>query len=223
MQSLFHGSNKIIRRPQYGKGNPFNDYGLGFYCTREPEIAKEWACSSQDNGFSNEYQLDDGNLSCLNLNGNEFHILNWLAVLMENRRIELTTPLLINARQYLLDNFLPDYKGYDLIQGYRADDSYFSFTRAFLSNSITLEQLSRAMRLGKLGEQIVLRSPKAFNAITFVGASPVDASVYHVKRTSRDNEARQSFVKMLSEQTTDSAIYISTIIREKWTNDDPRL
>ena len=40
---LYHGSSFIIERPEFGKGNPFNDYGLGFYCTETLELAKEWS------------------------------------------------------------------------------------------------------------------------------------------------------------------------------------
>lgn len=58
------------------------------------------------------------------------------------------------------DNFLIDITGYDVIIGYRADDSYFSFARAFINNEISLTQLSYAMKLGKLGEQIVLKVQK---------------------------------------------------------------
>ena len=107
--------------------------------------------------------------------------------------------------------------------GYRADDSYFSFSRAFLTNGITLEQLRRAMRLGKLVEQVVLRSPAAFDALSFVKAIPVDASIYHVRRLSRDRNARENYKKMLTEMPTGNEIYVSTIINEKWSNDDPRL
>ena len=39
---LYHGSDHIIERPIYGKGNVHNDYGLGFYTTWDLEIAKEW-------------------------------------------------------------------------------------------------------------------------------------------------------------------------------------
>lgn len=41
---LYHGSEKIVETPQFGAGNPRNDYGLGFYCTQNLELAKEWAC-----------------------------------------------------------------------------------------------------------------------------------------------------------------------------------
>lgn len=43
--TLYHGSTLIIEHPQFGKGNPFDDYGRGFYCTETLEVAKEWACS----------------------------------------------------------------------------------------------------------------------------------------------------------------------------------
>ena len=223
MDTLYHGSNQIIRVPVYGKGNPNNDYGPGFYCTREQELAMEWACAEADGGFANEYLLDTEGLACLHLNGGGYHILNWLAILLENRRFDLPTPLSVRARNYILDTFLPDYKHYDMIEGYRADDSYFSFSRAFLANGITLEQLGRAMRLGKLGEQVALRTPAAFDAISFCGAEPADASIYHLRRQSRDKRAREDFKTMLTETPSAGEIYISDIINEKWDNDDPRL
>lgn len=223
METLYHGSNQIIRKPTYGKGNPENDYGLGFYCTREPELAMEWACVTDNDGFANEYQLETEGLTCLRLNMAGYHILNWLAILLENRRFDLSSPISIRARDYILNAFLPDYRNYDLIEGYRADDSYFSFSRAFLANGITLEQLRRAMRLGKLGEQVVLRTPAAFDAISFIQATPVDASIYHIKRMSRDRTAREDFRKILTEMPETDEIYVSTIINEKWENDDPRL
>ena len=155
--------------------------------------------------------LETEGLTCLHLNGGGYHILNWLAILLENRRFDLSSPVSIRARQYILDTFLPDYKEYDLIEGYRADDSYFSFSRAFLANGITLEQLRRAMRLGKLGEQVVLRTPAAFEAISFIEAIPVDASIYHIRRLSRDRNAREDFRKMLTESPTGDEIYVTSI------------
>lgn len=44
--AIYHGSNKIIRKPVYGAGNPFNDYGRRIYCTPDVEFAKEWAVSN---------------------------------------------------------------------------------------------------------------------------------------------------------------------------------
>lgn len=64
------------------------------------------------------------------------------------------------------ENFLPDITGYDIIVGYRADNSYFSFAKNFV-NAISLPQLQEAMRLGRLGKQVVLKSERAFRQISF--------------------------------------------------------
>lgn len=69
--------------------------------------------------------------------------------------------------RYLLDNCLIDISPYDVIRGYRADDSYFSFARQFVSGMISLRQLQRIMRLGDLGIQYALMSECAFSAIRF--------------------------------------------------------
>lgn len=34
---LYHGSQFIIQKPEYGKGARHNDYGKGFYCTEQIE------------------------------------------------------------------------------------------------------------------------------------------------------------------------------------------
>ena len=42
-RTLYHGSQIILEKPEYGKGARNNDYGRGFYCTEEIELAREWA------------------------------------------------------------------------------------------------------------------------------------------------------------------------------------
>lgn len=56
-----------------------------------------------------------------------------------------------------------------MITGYRADDSYYDYAESFLNNGITVQQLAKAMQLGKLGEQIVLKSKLAFSRIAYEG------------------------------------------------------
>ena len=169
--TIYHGSNRVVEEPTFGFGKRNNDFGLGFYCTASNDLAKEWAVSSLSDGFSNRYTLDTEYLNILNLNSSDYTILNWIAVLVDHRKFNISTPVARRAKQYLIDNFGINVNAYDLITGYRADDSYFDFAEAFLNNSITVEQLARAMKLGKLGEQIVLKSQFAFskiNTIAFV-------------------------------------------------------
>ena len=211
---LWHGSSHVIKHPEYGMGKPNNDYGRGFYCTRSIELAKEWACVGLDDGFANRYTLTTDGLL--------FTILNWLAMLVENRRFQPTTAVAAQGIEYLKQVFLPDTSQADAIIGYRADDSYFSFARAFVNNAISLDQLAEAMRLGELGKQIVLTSPRAFAALRFQGCEIARASTYHVLRNERDRTAREAYRRNSAEADLDG-LFMRDIIREKVTNDDPRL
>lgn len=192
---LYHGSVNVIEVPEFGKGNPKNDYGLGFYCTESLELAKEWACVENRDGFANKYLIDMSDLTVCNLSDRKYHILNWLAVLLENRTFVLSQGLPAEAKAYILETYMPDYKGCDIVRGYRADDSYFSFANAFLNNTISLEQLGRAMYLGKLGEQVVLKSEKAFGAISFQEAVVAENETYYPKRNARTGRRGRIFRK----------------------------
>lgn len=219
---LYHGSSEIIKKPEYGKGKPYNDYGQGFYCTEHIELAKEWACTEDTNGFVNIYELDISVLKVLNLSSDEFTILHWLALLMKNRKVRISTPVMKRGTEWLYQNFLPDIKGYDAIIGYRADDSYFSFARSFVNNEISLDQLSYAMKLGKLGEQFVLKSQKAFEQIKFKSYESVDSTIYYAKRKTRDETARNDYLSELDKDDIDG-LFMRDIIREEVMPDDARL
>lgn len=219
--TLYHGSRQNVEVPIFGEGRKSNDFGLGFYCTESNDLAKEWAVSSLSDGFSNRYTLDTEYLNILNLNSTDYTILNWMAVLVEHRLFSIKTPVARRSKRYLIDNFGINVNAYDLITGYRADDSYFDYAEAFLNNAITVEQLSRAMRLGKLGEQIVLKSQFAFSKIRFEGFEVAEKGTYYVLRKARDDAASQKYLDMQEEET--DGLYIQDIIRGGVTNDDPRI
>ncbi len=219
---LYHGSPEIVEKPEYGKGKTYNDYGRGFYCTEHIELAREWACTEGVDGFVNEYGIDTTKLRILNLSSDEYTILHWLALLMKNRKVRISTPVMRRGTQWLYNNYLPDITDYDAIIGYRADDSYFSFARAFVNNEISLNQLSYAMKLGKLGEQFVLKSKKAFDEISFRSYGSVDSTLYYAKRKTRDSEARAAFNSEI-EKDDINGLFMRDIIREEVLPDDRRL
>ena len=218
---LYHGSEKVVEVPTFGLGKKNNDFGLGFYCTESEELAKEWAVSSLKNGFSNQYTLDTEYLKVLNLNSPDYTILNWIAVLIEHRLFPIKTPIAQRAKRYLIDNFSINVNAYDIITGYRADDSYFDYAESFINNGISVQQLARAMRLGKLGEQLVIKSKYAFSLIKFEGFAVAEKEKYHVLRKARDEEANSLYLKMLEEE--DDGLYVRDIIRGGITNDDVRI
>lgn len=219
--TLYHGSEKIIEKPMFGEGKAHNDFGLGFYCTESEELAKEWGCSSLKNGFANKYTLDTENLKILRLNSEEYTILNWIAVLVQHRLFRIKTPIAGRAKKYLLENFYVNVNAYDVIIGYRADDSYFDYADLFLNNGITIEQLARAMRLGKLGEQFVIKSEYAFSLLHYEGVAEAEREKYYILRKARNDDAEQTYQKMSVEQT--DGIYMADIIRGEIKNGDARI
>lgn len=215
---IYHGSDHILEKPVFGEGKPYNDYGRGFYCTEHVELAKEWACSADSDGYANHYQLDCSRLSVLNLNTPDYSILNWLAILLENRKFNVAEGLPQRAKTYILENFKVDYKQYDIIMGYRANDSYFSYAGDFVNGTLSLSDLSEAMRLGKLGEQVVLKSKKAFESLTFVEAVRAPRQEYFAKYKSRDDEARTRYRQIASKPVVEDETYVIDIIRNNWKN-----
>ncbi len=219
--TLYHGSEKVIEVPTFGEGKKTNDFGLGFYCTESEALAKEWAVSSLRDGFCNRYTLDIEYLNILKLNSPDYTILNWIAVLVEHRLFAIKTPVARRAKRYLIDNFGINVNAYDLITGYRADDSYFDYAESFLNNGISVEQLAKAMQLGKLGEQIVLKSKFAFSCIQFEGFDVAEKEEFYVLRKARNDEANRLYFEMLEEEN--DGLFIQDIIRGGITNDDPRI
>lgn len=221
---LYHGSANIISEPTFGVGSVHNDYGQGFYCTESLELAKEWACFTIDGGYANKYEFDASGLCVLDLSDNsKYSILNWLAVLLENRTFGVDSDIAYTVKEYILDNFKPEYKSKDVIIGYRADDSYFSFADGFINNRISLAQLQKAMVLGNLGIQIVPMSKQAFKRLKHLESIPADGSFYYQKRFSRDQKAREEFRALRKDAPIKNEIYAIDILREEWKNNDPRL
>ena len=221
---LYHGSKEIIEKPTLRGGKESNDYGYGFYCTENIELANEWACPDNNDGYANKYELDMTGLNVLDLTRPEYNILNWMALLLQFRIPKGMTPNDEMAREYILKNFSIDLTKVDVIIGYRADDSYFSFARDFLKNTITVAQLSRAMELGKLGIQVVLHSEKAFEQLKYIESTIADNETYYTKRRARDLMAKEEYreATKLSSVTQDD-LFIMDIIRQEVKNDDPRI
>ena len=222
--TIYHGSQQIVETPKFGIGKKYNDYGLGFYCTESAELAKEWACPVKNDGYANQYILHLAGMNVMHLNKGSFHILNWLAILLAHRKFDITSPVGNSAREFILSHYMPDKTGVDVMIGYRADDSYFSFAEDFVNNTISLRDLNHAMRLGTLGEQVVLLSKRSFEKIEFIGYEIADYRAYYYKRAERDQTARAAYADQKKDlQRLKEDIFILDIMREEMRHDDPRL
>ena len=220
---VYHGSDHIIEKPVFNGSKRTNDYGYGFYTTENNNLAKEWACSDNQDGFANCYEADFNGLSVLNLNNSEYNILNWLAILTKYRTYWQNGSIAEEAKQYLQQHFFINPSSYDVIIGYRADDSYFSFAQDFISGTIPLSILTEAMHLGKLGEQIVFKSQKSFTHLRFINAEHANASEWYGKKVSRDRQSRRAYRSTKRSASMVNELFMIDIMREGIENGDPRL
>jgi len=212
---ICHGSENIIEKPVFGYGKVHNDYGQGFYCTEDIDLAKEWAVEEERKGYANVYEFDLTDLCVLNLNDKKYTVLTWIAVLLANRQFQLHTPIAVEAKRYLLENYLPDFSGVDVIRGYRADDSYFSFARDFVNNTISVEQLSEALTYGNLGEQIVLKSQRSFEKIKFLEVVESDNKIWYPKKEGRDSLARLKYYNLEKNPFSRGDTYMVDLLKEE--------
>lgn len=192
---VYHGTKNASLKPDFNYDNKNNDYGKGFYTTPDAELGKEWAYATYtrgEKGYLYKYTVDLAELRVLNLT--KKNAVHWIAELITNRSLN------IEGREALQDTvnlFRKKYKldtsNADVIIGYRADDSYFTYAEDFLNGAIYLDTLESALRNGKLGIQIFFKSQKAFEALKQVGDPEEVSEVYKDKYEKRDINARNKY------------------------------
>ena len=181
---FYYGADSLVIKPEFNKGNPSNDYGLGFYLTKDRELARLWATKFEHDGYLIEYEVDVEKLKILHLATIEDQdVLTWISLLISHRFSKQERAENSDSIKWLEEHFPFSLGDYDVIVGYRADDSYFDYSRDFVKNDLSLEILKDAMRIGKLGTQFVLMSKKAFEHIQYVKSEVVHMSdEYHAFR-----------------------------------------
>ena len=156
--------NRLIRRIEVKKDEI--KVGNGFYTTEYEERARSWATlnGNPQKSIVNMYQLDLDGLNILDLN--ERGVLAWIAEVVSNRGTNQEAASIVGER--LVELYAPNHDGYDIIKGYRADDSYTQVVEAFLLNQINIFEVEHLFYKGSLGNQIFLKSKKAFEHIKWL-------------------------------------------------------
>ena len=212
---IYHGSEFIIEKPEYLKGNVHNDYGLGFYCCSNKELAKEWAAKRTGHGFINRYSIRDDRLKILDLTKPPYNnVLYWLALLMHNRLLSADlTDNFPKELKYLEEKYLIDVSMFDIVIGYRADDSYFRFPEAFVRSEITLDSLNTIFQSGNLGKQYVVVSKRAFDLIRFLDYQEafIESRDDYYKRK---NSADKVFADLLRSDRYSSGTRLRDLIKD---------
>ena len=214
---FYHGSKLIIDKPIVNGSNPKNDYGASFYTTLDLESAKEWACKNNELGLVNKYQIRKSDFESLKLldltNKNEFNILNWIAILMHFRDLDFKVQQLYQHRLKWLERFYIDVEQFDIIKGFRADDSYFAFPLAFLMGQLSLERLQNVFLIGKLGIQYAFMSNRAIKHLKFLSSENVDIK-YVGKHYQRVKDATSEYKNILNEPIDDKETFITDLMKK---------
>lgn len=199
--TVYHGNKNENITPTYGLGSADNDYGRGFYMTPDKELAKEWAWgiyAAGTKGYVHTFELCIEGLSILNLT--ELDSIHWIAELVYNRKLNIQDKEVVRDNiETLLDKYKLDTDRYDIIIGYRANDSYFAYAEAFVSGTIYKDTLEKALRTGELGIQVFLKSEKAFHNLirTEVEEVPKKYRGYFINR---DKNARDTYHSLRKNQ-----------------------
>ena len=138
---IYHGSEHIVRKPVFGTGNAYNDFGLGFYCSENARNAAAWAVSRDRNGFVSAYSINPDRLRVINLCSSTYTPLHWLSVLFNFREFDFSSASAHRAREYINSNFSVDFQGTDCIIGYRADDVCFKFAQDFIDGNMSYQSM----------------------------------------------------------------------------------
>ncbi|MDR1578747.1 MAG: DUF3990 domain-containing protein [Synergistaceae bacterium] len=191
---LYHGTSESNFAPRFGGGRDYHDYGNGFYTTEDIEAAKEWACQDVYNAaFVYSYALDRNGLSVLNLDEN--NTLAWISILMAHRRSRKIRGAALERCNRMIERYGIDINSYDVIRGFRANDSYFQFTADFVTDTITIETLMKSIIAGDLGLQVCVKSGRAYRQMEkcadVIAINGAEYDYYHNRYLSKDSDARK--------------------------------
>jgi len=170
------------------------------------------------------YDLDADALTVLDLSSPPNTVLNWIAVLLANRTFQIDLEVAVTVRDHLLAHFMPPIDTADVVIGYRADDSYFSYAETFVDNGLSVRRLNDALRLGKLGMQVALVSPRAFRHLKPVGIEAVEWTDYHPRYVRRDTSAREAWREEIKGAAVEpDDLFALDIVRRNLRHGDMRL
>ena len=216
---IYHGSEHIVKKPVFGLGNAYNDFGLGFYCSESARSAAAWAVGRDRNGFVSAYTISADRLRVINLCSSRYTPLHWLSVLFNFREFDFSSTSAYRAREYINKNFSVDFQGSDCIIGYRADDICFKIAQDFIDGKLSYQSMRYYLTGSDSNRQFVLKSNRAFESISFAGYEPALSSIYYTEAYAKEI----SYLRSLKPSTSKKDMFIDSMISEEISSYDTRL
>ena len=144
-RKYYHGSYAIIENPDLERSREDIDFGKGFYLTEDFAMAAKWACR-KTKSIVNEYTLDLTDLKVYAFSLDK----EWLDFVVANRNLEETDP---------------KFNRYDILIGAIADDKMYSLIELYEDGLISPDVAIKVLNCMDYGNQIVLKTEKARDAI----------------------------------------------------------
>lgn len=147
MSTSFTQENLIVYR---GTNQFCKSFGSGLYCRFSKDLAREY-------GHINKYEINFDDLKILDLR--EENIMEWITIVTYYRDI--------SVRDCVFTFNVFDLSSYDVIIGYRSDNSYLTALKQCLSGNITRNILQNILRRDDRNIEICLKSDKAKSRLKF--------------------------------------------------------
>ena len=176
MLELYHGSSSEVKIPDLSKSRVDIDFGVGFYLTEDDRMAKKWA-AGKSTSYINTYNLNEEGLSIHKFSLDK----EWLDFVKDNRM--------------LLQN--DKYSGYDVLIGPTADDKLYDTLREYLDGTMTANETLKVLDCLGFSEQIVLKTQKAIDKLTFVQAKQLHGMEQQAYRNIIRSDRREAANKTL--------------------------
>ena len=193
---VYHGSEKIVQIPQYKGSRAGTDFGSGFYCTENLEMAKSW-CALRNGTYVNKYELKLDNLKVKEYNLD----LEWLLFVCKNRS---NMDLAIEE------------KTYDVIIGPTADDKLYRTVQNFLDNVYSVDETINILNCMKIDKQINLISKEALNNLEFLGVEELTLKeIFNIKENEMLNLSMLNDKVFKARRNSNKDIYYQDL-QEKW-------
>lgn len=166
---VYRGSDNIIEAPaSYFRGSD-TDFGRGFYCCDDYQLAAEHSCMYSNNhkNIVNQYKIDLSSLNVLDFLDGTHTIMEWIGTILINRKLWNFPEGLTESVNFLRQHYgYSNISKYDAIIGWCTDDRYFTLVMKYFDNRCDIQELKYAMSQCDKKEQIVLVSPLAFNNLS---------------------------------------------------------
>lgn len=154
MNFVYHGSYAEIKNPDLNRSRTDIDFGRGFYLTEDKKMAEKWAVGKAVS-IVNSYELNLHDLKVVRLGLTK----QWLDFVAYNRGY---------------GDKMFDTEEIDVIIGPTADDKMFNTLSAYFAGFLSAEQTIRYLNIAGYSNQIVLKTNKAIQNLSFVNSKEIN-------------------------------------------------